>query len=149
MAVTISIERTRGYDRHGKSSRPSYVAEITGLSGGQFERRFLEPVRREWPDKRLFTRGKGSWIEHYELDQGIYEVTQFGDRTYYVVYERSGALKRRKVSMEELKAALHRVEPWQLVEALGKLTTRAEAEGGPEAAKTVTLAQAAEYALTG
>lgn len=80
----ITIEKARGYT--GKKSGKSYVARIDGIDPRfGFSRDFLERDDVDWGDSQLFKRAKGCWTEMYDLTEGLYEVSEFGERTLRMV----------------------------------------------------------------
>jgi hypothetical protein len=78
--VGLSIRKSRGYTI-GKRSLKSYIARINGSDEQYgFSREFMERTGVEGDPHR------GTWIEHFDLEPGLYEVQEYGVRRYAVVY---------------------------------------------------------------
>ena len=97
MPFTVSIQKAKGYERGGgKYSKKSWVAAIDRLikptdKDPYPNREFLEPSRIDWGDSELYRKAKGVWTEIYELDgenEAIYEVVEFGEHLYLMVFFR-------------------------------------------------------------
>ena len=137
--MKVQITRAKGYETGGgKYSRKSWVAQITAYVGGSFDRTFPEPVSRDWTGYKVQNR-KGTWTETFALTPGAYEVVEFGEKSYCIVFERSGELRRRWVAGGDLTTALARMDGATLAATLGEIVTRVQAEQGEEAAKALTL----------
>lgn len=100
--ITRTIERAIGYS--GNKSAKSYIAQIHGT-----DKKYI--LNREFCDTEatdqhaMFTarrKRKGTWCEAAALGVGLYEMSQYGDRSYFAVYLKDGAAAW--VKMDESRA---------------------------------------------
>lgn len=108
--VRLSIEKAKGYS--GIRSRASYIARIDGVDDEyKFRREFLKADHIDWGDSQLYRRPKGVWREFYDVAPGLYEVQQYGERRYKIVFIKNGktgaltidALRARAIASEMSK----------------------------------------------
>ena len=97
--ATIKIQKSRGYT--GKSKMASYVAAIDGLSARYgLDRRFLGADDIDWGDSELYRKKKGTWTEIYHVDAGLYEVCEYGDARYVMVWRKDGAEVKTRIDAD-------------------------------------------------
>lgn len=124
--VRIEIEKAKGYS--GKRGNKSYVARIAGTSGtATFDRTFLEAAAVDWGDSQLYKKSKGIWTEAYDLEIGLYEVCEYGEREYKVVWEKEGKTVCTTISAERAEAISELLDKGESVEAARAATKPATA----------------------
>jgi hypothetical protein len=69
-----------------------------GSRGG--DRRFLEADERDWSNYNP-RRHKGTWTEHYDVGEGLYEMVEYDERSYILVYPaQAGGVKRVSIPLD-------------------------------------------------
>lgn len=101
--IRHSIYKAKGYS--GKMAGRSYIARIDGLSSEfGLSRKFLEPNEIDWGDSEMYRKSKGRWTEKYDLSPGVYEVVEFGERDYRVIFMKDGKAAWGRVPQERATA---------------------------------------------
>ena len=101
--ATIEIKKSRGYA--GNMSKKSYVAAIDGTSDRYgLDRRFLEADDIDWGDSEMYRKHKGTWTEIHHVDVGLYEVCEYGDARYVMVWARNGAEVKTRIDLDRAQA---------------------------------------------
>lgn len=84
MTTRLSLEKARGYS--GRKSGRSYVAQITGTDSQYgLHREFLDRSDVDWNDLHP-GKPRGTWTEYFDLGPGLYEIQEYGERRYRLVY---------------------------------------------------------------
>lgn len=112
----IEINKSKGYSDHGAKGRSSYVREITGLNGSGFDGEFMKADSIDWGESELYRKDKGTWTEKYDLSRGVYEVSEYGDRKYFIVTRTADY----QISRDDLYAGLQAVDKTSIYEGLSK-----------------------------
>jgi len=128
--VEIRIEKSKGYS--GKRSGKSYVAAIVGTNPTyRFEREFLDPDKIEWPDNFAWGRKpKATRTDVYRVGEGLYELVEYDERSYLIVWVKNGELVRTNIDVERAVEIARLLDDGQDFESARRATRKETVNAG-------------------
>lgn len=101
---TTTIHMSKGYSGKEAAYSKGYVARITDLDSRYgFARTFIEG---KILGSDYYRKSKCSWEVEYELEPGLYELSEGGERYLWMVSLKDGNAVRTTVSIERIKAMI-------------------------------------------
>ncbi len=102
ITYTTTIHMSKGYLGKEAAYSKGYIARITGSdSAGGLRREFLQGK----PDSsETLRQGRCKWNDAYELEPGLYELSEGGERHLWVVLVKNGEAKHFTVQKDRALA---------------------------------------------
>lgn len=98
---TYEVEMSKGYSGKAAAYNKGWIARITGTDDTYgLERSFCKGKPNSDDPYR---KAKCQWMDVYELEIGLYEILEGGERIFARVYESDGQLKCTKTTEERAK----------------------------------------------
>lgn len=121
----ITVEMSKG-GYTGKLARNTkgYVARITGTDEQYGLRR--EFAKGKPDSNEPYRKSRCTWTDIYHVGEGLYEISEGGEKYLWIVFVRDGALKHSNVTPERARKIAEMLDAGETFES-ARLATRPRA----------------------